>query len=343
MDFIYCRLGVPVKPRQLMIDLLGPGTIEVRSAFGWIDTGEREFGLGQGSILSILHIGCYMDLLQTQLEKGEDPVKIKHHQHGGGIDIASTLFVDDQLDISTSYCGIQSRADVTNIFTGANATGGVFGAAKSFMMYLNTGKDHYPAIRINDGLGVPRPVQVVTPAEGFKHLGVYQGGESQWAASISPTWAKLLRYRMILSDATHLAANMDVFIRQAARNVLRLPYTTPRRVFYDAMNGLGLINCEQDTSIERFNAALRILNDSELRVHHVLVEQLERYQERAGLTENPLVQPVRPPNHVRTWTASLMKYAAGMNPPLQLSIVWTSPPATMSKRGNDRCLEHLQR
>lgn len=86
-----------------MIDLVGPGEIEVRTATGWLTTGEREFGTGQGSILAILHIGVYMDCLQEQLAKCTDAVQIRHHQAGTGINIGSTMFVDDQLDVSTSY------------------------------------------------------------------------------------------------------------------------------------------------------------------------------------------------------------------------------------------------
>ncbi|KAF4136487.1 hypothetical protein GN958_ATG14303 [Phytophthora infestans] len=160
-----------------MIDLLGPGEIEVRTSFGWIATGEREFGIGQGSILAYFHIGVYMDCLQEQLEKSVDPVVIRLSQKGHGINIASTMFVDDQLDVTTSYNGLVDRARVTNMFTGKYATGGVFGSAKSFQMYLARSTEHYPAVHLNDGHGIPQPVQIVSPKQGFKHLGIYKGGE----------------------------------------------------------------------------------------------------------------------------------------------------------------------
>eukprot|EP00644_Phytophthora_capsici_P019565 jgi/Phyca11/133414/e_gw1.455.3.1 len=177
MDLIYRGIGVPEAPRNLMIDLLGSGTIDVRTAFGWLSTGAREFGIDQGSILSILHISCYMDCLQARLAKCRDPISIQHHQAGEGITIGSTLFVDDQLDITTSALGIQERALVTNVFTGKTGTGEVFGASKSFMMYLTHDDEHYPAVELNDGMGVPRAVKVVAPGKGFKHLGIFQGGE----------------------------------------------------------------------------------------------------------------------------------------------------------------------
>lgn len=130
MEYIYIRLGVPSTPRNLMLNLLGPGEIDVRTAFGWLSTGTREFGIGQGSILSIIHIGYYMDLLMEQMENGEDPVKIEHSQQGGGCNFYSTLFVDDQLDVATSYPGLQTRVDTSNKFMGKAGSGGVFGANK---------------------------------------------------------------------------------------------------------------------------------------------------------------------------------------------------------------------
>ncbi|KAF4134831.1 hypothetical protein GN958_ATG16087 [Phytophthora infestans] len=192
MELIYLGLGVPDTVRKLMIGLLGPGEIEVRTSFGWIATGEREFGIGQGSILAILHIGVYMDCLQEQREKCVDPVVIRHSQNGHGINIASTMFVDDQLDVTTSYNGLVVRARVTNMFTGKYATGGVFGSAKSFQMYLARSTEHYPAVHLNDGHGIPQPVQIVSPEQGLKHLSIYQGGEDQWAASLESTWQRIV-------------------------------------------------------------------------------------------------------------------------------------------------------
>ncbi|GMF57755.1 unnamed protein product [Phytophthora fragariaefolia] len=122
------------------------------------------FGIGQGSILVILHIGVYMDCLQDQLAKCSDPVQIRHRQEGHGIDIGSTMFVDDQLDVSTTFNGLLDRARITNLFTGKFATRGVFGSAKSFQMYIANPVEHYPAVLLNDGRGTPQPVQVVPPS-----------------------------------------------------------------------------------------------------------------------------------------------------------------------------------
>ncbi|EGZ13858.1 hypothetical protein PHYSODRAFT_316842 [Phytophthora sojae] len=359
MDLIYRGIGVPNTPRELMIDLLGAGEIDVRTAFGWISTGAREFGIGQGSILSILHIACYMDCLQNQLEKCPDPVHITHHHEGSGIDISSTLFVDDQLDVTTSHRGIQARSAVTNVFTGKMGTGGVFGAAKSFMMYLAPMNTHYDAVELNDGYSVPRPVPVVAPDEGFKHLGIYQGGGNLWEATISPVWVRLtdeaarlqrlqisleqfryivnsvwiprLRYRMVLGGAISVAGMVDTFIRHVARSVLRLPFSTPRYVYYDKLNGIGLANCEREANVHRLQEALRILNTPSL-------PRLEAYQSNAGLTENQLSVPISPPAHIRTWEAQIIRFASKLKPPLRCAVRWTPPPATMSARANDRPL-----
>ncbi|EGZ14607.1 hypothetical protein PHYSODRAFT_315490 [Phytophthora sojae] len=359
MDLIYRGIGVPAKPRNLMIDLLGDGIIDVRTAFG------------QGSILSILHIAFYMDCLQEQLADCPDPVEVRHHQTGGGIEISSTLFVDDQLDITTSLRGIQASAKTTNIFMGKAGTGGVFGAEKSFMMYLTSNNEHFDAVQLNDGLGIPREVKVVSPEEGFKHLGVYQRGDNLWEATITPTWVRLteeadrivrqklslvqfryivnsvwiprLRYRMVLGGAIGVAGSIDTFIRQVARSVLRLPHSTPRSVYYDKFNGLGLLSCELDANVHRYNEAVRILNSPDLPVYHLLVESLEMYQVNAGLTENPLRVPIKPPVQVTTWAGRIIRFAAAMTPPLKLDCKWKQPPAALAKRSNDRPLLHYTR
>ncbi|RHY41112.1 hypothetical protein DYB34_009165 [Aphanomyces astaci] len=111
---------------------------------------------------------------------GLDPVRIVHSQHPQGAQthtISSLLFVDDALDIATTYAGIQDRARISNTFTGQSASGGVFGADKSFLLYLSPRA--HPAIALNDGLGVPQPIRVVAPSEGFRHLGIHQGTDNQ--------------------------------------------------------------------------------------------------------------------------------------------------------------------
>ncbi|KAG6964295.1 hypothetical protein JG688_00007770, partial [Phytophthora aleatoria] len=93
MDLIYRGLGVPDVPRRLMMNLLQHGVVDVRTAFGWLSTGFREFGIGQGPILSILHIACYMNCLQEQLAQCPDPVSIVNHQESHGIGTSSTLLL----------------------------------------------------------------------------------------------------------------------------------------------------------------------------------------------------------------------------------------------------------
>ena len=127
MDYVYRRLGVPKGCRQLMIDFLGEGQVDVKTAFGWLDGGVREFGLAQVSILSVTHIGYYMDLLQRAQDKGKDGVKITHPQGLTGkytTEVKSIKYVDDDLDIASTYKGITQRAQISNTFTGKDGSGG---------------------------------------------------------------------------------------------------------------------------------------------------------------------------------------------------------------------------
>ncbi|EGZ05431.1 hypothetical protein PHYSODRAFT_307718 [Phytophthora sojae] len=143
---------------------------------------------------------------------------------------------------------------------------------------------------------------------------------------------------MILGGAISTAGLVDTFIRQVARTVLRLPFLTPRQVFYDQQNGVGLESCELDANVHRMQEALRILNSPELPVYHLLVERLEAYQTHAGLPDNPFVLPVKPPAQVRTWEAQLIRFAASLKPPLRFAVKWAQPPAVRSLRANDRPL-----
>ncbi|RQM22321.1 hypothetical protein B5M09_011381 [Aphanomyces astaci] len=218
MEYIYRKLGVPSLPHQLMAHFLGASQIDIHTAFGWLDGGIREFGIGQGSILAVMHIGYYMDVLIRQQQGGTDPVQISHSQHPQGPrtrTISSLLFVDDALDISTSYSGIQDRVRISNQFTGQSASGGVFGADKSFLLYLSP--HAYPAVALNDGLGNPQPIRVVATSEGFRVL-----------------------YRTAISDAISIALALDILFRKTARRVLRLPHDYPNFWFYDHTDGLGL-------------------------------------------------------------------------------------------------------
>ncbi|OWY99465.1 hypothetical protein PHMEG_00029526 [Phytophthora megakarya] len=233
-------------------------------------------------------------------------------------------------------------------------------------MYIDPEQTHLPAVELNDGKGNPRPVQVVAPEEGFKHLGIQQGGEDQWATTLTDTWTRLkneasrvtrmhlslpefryvvnrvwvprLRYRLTLGGALRMANALDVFIRQTARSVLRLPHALPTSTFYDTNNGLGLQSCEVDANIQRYQAALRILNDQNLPVHHVLLEAMGYYQIRAGLVDQPLNEPVSSPAKVQIWLANIIRYAVTRTQPINIIAKWNSPLETQPERAIDRSL-----
>lgn len=59
MDNIYRRLGAPATLRNVLLVFLAADIIVVRTAYGWMNSGEREFGLGQALVPSILHIGYW--------------------------------------------------------------------------------------------------------------------------------------------------------------------------------------------------------------------------------------------------------------------------------------------
>ncbi|OWZ19261.1 hypothetical protein PHMEG_0006511 [Phytophthora megakarya] len=49
----------------------------------WVKIGLRAFGLGQASVLSIRHIGFYMDVLMEQQEQGIGVMITRHQQQPG--------------------------------------------------------------------------------------------------------------------------------------------------------------------------------------------------------------------------------------------------------------------
>ncbi|RQM27912.1 hypothetical protein B5M09_011674 [Aphanomyces astaci] len=108
-----------------------------------------------------MHIGYYMDVPLRQQQSGIDPVRIVYSQHPQGAQTRtiSSLFIHNALDISTSYAGIQDRAQISNYFTGQSASGGVFGEDKSFLFYLS--QRAHPDIALNVGLGIPQPIRVL--------------------------------------------------------------------------------------------------------------------------------------------------------------------------------------
>lgn len=97
MAYIYRRLGVPNLLYKILMGFLSAGDIDISTAYGWIKTGKREFGLGQGPVLSICHITYYMDILLDQ--NGPGAIHIQHGQLPAlSMAIASTVFVDDAVD-----------------------------------------------------------------------------------------------------------------------------------------------------------------------------------------------------------------------------------------------------
>ncbi|ETV65019.1 hypothetical protein H257_18192 [Aphanomyces astaci] len=348
-----------------MAHFLGASQIDIRTAFGWLDGGIREFGLGQGSILAVMHIGYYMDVLLRQQHSGLDPVRIVHSQHPQGAHtrtISSLLFVDDALDIATTYAGIQDRARISNTFTGQSASGGVFGADKSFLLYLSP--HAHPAIALNDGLGVPQPIRVVAPSEGFRHLGIHQGTDNQWEETTRVVWQRLntqanavaprglrkkelvyiinsvwipsVLYRTAISDAISIAPALDTLFRKTARRVLKLPHDHPTEWFYDPTDGLGLVHCERFSHSQRLYQFLRIANDRGSPTHDLLMESLEAYQLDSGLTDHPLAFRIHPPAADGTLLGTMLRDLATFQPALSITTQWHQPAASRPLRPNDR-------
>ncbi|ETV64500.1 hypothetical protein H257_18618 [Aphanomyces astaci] len=268
-----------------------------------------------------MHIGYYMDVLQRRQQQGPDGVNILHHQSPDGAPVRrvinSTLFVDDALD---------------------NATSGL----------------HYPTVDLNDGLGLPQPVTMEPPIEGFKHLGIQQGFGGTWDITISATWTKLkqdvhraaacqLTLRQFqylvnttLSPAIHVASAFDTLIRRAARRNFRLPYCTPRAFYYDTVHGLGLRACETHSEVARIHVVLHICNTPGSLVYDVMMEALEDWAKRHGLTTHPLAQPAKmkpaDTSFLGTTLGLLEKHAATCDVVARC----TSPTWQAPKRYNDR-------
>ncbi|RQM16801.1 hypothetical protein B5M09_012798, partial [Aphanomyces astaci] len=295
---------------------------------------------------------------------GTDPVYITHSQHPHGTQtrtISSLLFVDDALDVSTTYAGIQDRATVSNQFKGQTTSGGVFGADKSFLLYLSP--QAHPAIALNDALRKPQPIQVVAPTEGFRHLSIHQGTHNQWEETTRTVWLKLntqadaiaprslgkkelqyiinavripsALYRTAISDAISIGPALDTLFRKTARRVLRLPHDHPNSWFYDLKDGLGLVHCERFSHSQRLYQFLRIANDRGSPAHDILMESLEAYQIASGLTGHPLAFRIPPPASDTTFLGTLLRDLATFQPALTIATQY-QPPASRPHRPNDR-------
>ncbi|OWY98145.1 hypothetical protein PHMEG_00031160 [Phytophthora megakarya] len=304
-----------------------------------------------------------MDLLLEQQDLTDGAVTTNHCQIPGNQVIASTVLVDDVIDVATTRAGIESRVEISNIFTGIHATGGVFGASKSFLLHYQPGRHtHEDTVYLNDGLGIPQPVTVVSPAEGFKHLGISQSTDDIWSKTLRPVWQQLKRdaaniikcqltaaqlqyvvnsvwiprmqYRTQLGTSLKAAHQVDKLVRHVARNVLKLPYGTPREIFHDTTQGIGLTSFVDACNVSRVQLALRVHNSPHISAYHLLVESLEMYQVLAGLTGHPLEFLLEPPSHLQGWIHQTLRAAARLG--VKASVEWTNPAQCVSERPNDR-------
>ncbi|OWZ14019.1 hypothetical protein PHMEG_00012560 [Phytophthora megakarya] len=350
---------------DILMGFLGDGEIDVRTAYGWVSSGRRQFGLGQGSVLSIRHIGYYMDVLMQRQDGGPDTVDIRHSQSPETCKIAATVLVDDVIDCLTTHAGIEHRVAVSNIFTGIKGTGGVFGAAKSFLMQYTPGQTPpNESVYLHDGTGEPKAVSVVSPSEGFKHLEIYQSTEDIWSATFAPVWQSVkvaaqkicrlrlthdqlryivnhvwlprIQYRTQLNSSHKIVKHVDAMIRRVARHTLRLPYCTPRVIFYDVNQGLGLAKFEDMCNVARVELVLRVMNSKHLPAFHLLMEAFEMYQTAAGLTHHPLQYAIDPPSHLQRWIHLTIRAVVALE--VALDVDWNNPPACRSTRPNDRSI-----
>ncbi|OWZ20934.1 hypothetical protein PHMEG_0004610 [Phytophthora megakarya] len=136
---------------------------------------------------------------------------------------------------------------------------------------------------------------------------------------------------MIRGGAIRSSEHFDTFMRQVVWPVLRWPHSLPRSIYYDQVNGIGLLSCELDANVHQYQEALRLLNTAKLPEHHQLVESLEAYQVNAGLTDNPLTVPIKPPIHVTTRIAQVIRFAAAIS-------LHYDPTTACSQWANDKPL-----
>ncbi|EGZ06668.1 hypothetical protein PHYSODRAFT_306861 [Phytophthora sojae] len=322
---------------------LGPGEIDIRTAFGWVSSGKRESGLGQGSVLSIRLIGYYMAVLMQRQDQGPDAVIITHSQGAEPHQIASTVLVDDVIDVATTRSGIEHRVAVSKVFTGIHGTGGVFGASKSFLLqFTPTERSASNTVYLHDGTGQPRAVTIVIPAEGFKHLGIIQSTDDVWSATLAPVWNALRReadiitrlqlthdqlqyivnhvwlprvqYRAQLNTSHKIAKHVDILIRRVAKHVLKLPHSTPKDVFHDETRGLGLASFEDMCNVARAQLAIRVMNSPHLSAYHLLTEAFEI--------------------HLQRWIHQTIRAVVAVGS--KVDVTWENPQACTTNRPNDR-------
>ena len=267
MEYLYIQKGVPEGARTLMKQLLEPGPVEVRTGLGWLAIGDHAFGIGQGSILVILHIGVFFDCLLYQQNEGPGLVIAEHRQGGEDTGVGSIKFVDDGLDLANTKEGIRHRTAKSNRFMGKHGTTSTYGAHKSFFLQVNMDEKIGPPELVN-GEGIPRPVTVVAPAEGFKHLGVQQSTEDQWSQTLQKLWNKTeteaqiaisnrltikeanyliecvwaprVAYRASVADIGNLTAEWDKLARKVLRAAAKISYGAPNEIYHNPILGIGV-------------------------------------------------------------------------------------------------------
>ena len=89
-----------------MAQLLQPGQVQILTGLGLVDVGEHALGISQGSILAILHIGVFFDLLLEKQNKGEGLITPYHQQQRPPIPVGAIKFVDDRVDVGSTETGI---------------------------------------------------------------------------------------------------------------------------------------------------------------------------------------------------------------------------------------------
>ncbi|CAK4423226.1 unnamed protein product [Aphanomyces euteiches] len=251
--------------------------------------------------------------------------------------IGSLLFVDDALDIATTYAGIQHRATTSNIFTGKYASGGVFGAEKSFMLYLSP--THHPAISLNNGLGEPQPVKILAPMEGFKHLGIHQGAGVQWAANTQALWHRLKRQAEQIAPKRLTGAEFRYIVNAPNESYncrMTIPLSGSMTIW------MGSASRTVNTSVEAKGHVLRIANDIGSPAYDALMDAMETYQLQMGLTDHPLASPIPPPTTDQSFLGTTLRIAAAMTHHYTIHATWKSPSQCISTRPFDQSIwQHL--
>jgi hypothetical protein len=151
---------------------------------------------------------------------------------------------------------------------------------------------------------------------------------------VNHVWIPWVQYRMQLNSSLKIAEHIDKVIRETAKHTLRLPHGLPLAVCHDTFQGLGLRSCVDACTTARVQLALRVLDTPHVPAYHLLVEALEDYQARAGLTENPIAHAIAPPSHLQQWVRQTIRAAAKLG--ISVHTAWRNPAKCCTSRPNDR-------